>query len=498
MSIRKRPIDPQLRRRAVSVLSAGALAIAPGLLLPSPAPATQHRLTVQSSDVTPAAPGEASVAPPGESTGQPAPNSERRAGRSGRCQLQIEVAPSPLTAGESATAVGSLTCPSPGDASEQTVTIYQRSTGTPGFGVAGTTTTEASGAFRFTTEPLLANSTFYARTQGARSERRAVKVTALVTISGPPESTQLTQLSLAGRRSDASALASNTLTFTGTVSPDDVGGRVVLQRESATDSEDWRRIGLGEVGADGDYSISHTFLRAGTATVRVVVHARGLLPVASEPLTYVIAPRQNPRLTISASAEQLSYGQSVTLSGTATAAANQSLTLLARTAESAFAPVATVTTAGNGSYEFPAQAPLRSTMYKVAGAGTSSTAAFETVKPLLSAQVSSTSVQTGEPLTFSGTITPAHAGQVVYLQRQNPSGLSFHTVDVGTVSAGGAYSIEHTVSGGGTQVFRIKVPGDSGDPAVASEPFKIQVAPAATAPLEPQAPGAGSVVPGES
>ncbi len=457
MSIRTRPTDPRSRRRAACVLSAGALAIAPGLLLPSAAPARQHR--------------------------------------EGRCQIQIEVAPSPLTAGESATAVGSLTCPTPADASGQTVTIYQRTTGTPGFSAVGTTTTEASGAFRFTTEPLIADSTFYAAAQGARSGRRAVKVTALVTISGPPAAAQLL---FAGRRSDASALASNTLTFTGSVSPNAAGGMVVLQRESATVSENWRRIGLGEVGADGEYSISHAFLRAGTATVRVVVHARGLLPVASEPLTYVIAPRQNPRLTIGASAEPLAYGQSVTLSGTTAAAADQPLTLLARTADSAFSPVATVTTDGSGGYRFPAQSPLRSTVYKVTGAGTSSTTAFEPVTPLLSAQVSATSAQSGEPLTFSGTITPVHAGQVVFLQRQNPSGLGFHTVEEGTVSAGGTYSIEHTVSGGGTQVFRVKVAGDSEAPAVASELFKVQVTPAGAATLEPQAPALVSVAPGES
>ncbi|MGO9321407.1 MAG: hypothetical protein ACLQBY_11490 [Solirubrobacteraceae bacterium] len=419
----KRTIGLRPLRRAAHLLGAAALTIGPGLLLPSSATARQHRLTVQSSDSSTASPGEAGTTPPseagtsapGESTGYPSRAGERRAERRDRCHVEATVAPGRLTAGESATVVGSLTCAIPADAAEQTVTIYQRATGTPGISAVGTTTTGASGAFRFTTGAVEADSAFYASSQGARSRRSEVRVTPLVTISGPAESTQLAAVS---RRSDAGSPA-NTLTFAGTVSPDDVGGRVVLQRESATVSENWRRIGLGEVGADGKYSISHTFSKAGTATVRVVVRVPGLLAAASEPLTYVIAPRQGA-------------------------------------------------------------APL-----------------LEAVKPLLTAEVSSTGVQTGQPLTFSGTIAPAHTGQVVYLERQNPSGIGFHAVDIGAVSAAGTYSIEHTVSGAGTQVFRIKIPGGPGDEAVASELFKIQVTPASAASLEPEAPGAGSTLPEE-
>jgi hypothetical protein len=406
-SAHTRHLDRGLRYAAFLLLAA-TLSVGQGLLAPASAPAMRRPAT------QPAAGEEPGVTPPSEPSRQSA-REERRAMRHGRCRVAMSLAPSHLTAGEAATVIGSVTCSIAAEASEQTVTVYRRASGTQGFVVAGTTTTEASGAFGLTTEPVNANSVFYASAQDARSKRAIVRVTPLVTISGPPEDTQLA----AASRSDASARAADTLTFTGTVSPDDAGATVVLQRESAIVSENWHRIGLGLLGANGAYSISHTFAAAGSATVRVVVRGNGLRAVASEPLTYEIAPRNNPRLTT------------------------------------------------------------------------------DTVKPLLTAQVSANSVQAGQRLTFSGTLTPAHAGQPVYLQRQDVSGIGFHVVDVGTLTAGGTYSLEHTVTGAGTQVFRIKVPGGPEGQTVASEPLKIQVTPAVADPLEPEVP-AGPTPTGDS
>ncbi|HEV3035177.1 MAG TPA: hypothetical protein VGX72_10335 [Solirubrobacteraceae bacterium] len=407
MSARTRHLDRGLRYTACLLLAA-TLSVGQGLLSPASAPA-MRRPALQ-----PPTGEEPGVTAPGEPSRESA-REERRAMRHGRCHVEMSLTPSRLTAGESATVAGSVTCADSTEASEQTVTVYQRTTATQGFIVAGTTSTEASGAFRLTTEAVDANSVFYASAQDARSKRATVRVTPLVTISGPPEETQLA----AASRSDTSARAADTLTFTGIVSPEDAGATVVLQRESATVSENWRRIGLGHVGADGAYSISHTFARAGSATVRVVVRGNGLPAVASEPLTYEVAPRQSRRLTVDA------------------------------------------------------------------------------VKPLLTAQVSATSIQAGQRLTFSGTVTPAHAGQPVYLERQNVSGIGFHVVDVTTLTASGSYSLEHAVSGAGAQVFRIKVPGDHERQSVASELLKIQVTPAAADPLEPEAP-AGSALTSKS
>jgi hypothetical protein len=408
----------------------------------------------------------------------------RQRGAASACQITLSVASARLTAGEPATLIGSLSCPLPGEAAEQAVTIDQHLAGTPGFTVVGTATTEAEGAFQLTTAALEVNSVFYASWQRVRSGREAVKLAPAVTISGPAAATQLPH---AARRASADPQES-TVTFAGTVGPVPAGTPVSLQRESATATEDWRRIGAGEVQADGSYSIPHSFAVAGPATVRVVVHARGQLAAASEPLTYEVAQRQNPRLTIASSARPLPYGHTLTISGVAAGAANEPLTLFARARGGAFAAIATTDTDTEGKYEFPAQSPTTSTSYRVRGAHVASTAIFEGVAPELSAQVSSSAVDAGQTLTFSGTVTPGHTGQTVYLERQNPSGVGFHVLATTTLDEASRFSFAHRVFGAGKQVFRVKVPRDAETQAVASELLAVQVQPAPASSLEPEAP----------
>ncbi len=402
------------------------------------------------------------------------------------CELSLSVASARLIAGESATLIGTLSCPLAGEAAEQTVTIDQRVAGTPGFSAIGSATTEASGAFQLTTGALEDNSVFYADVQGVRSNRQAVKVAPAVTIGGPPPTTQLPR---AARHASVSDAESDTVTFAGNVGPVPAGTRLILQRESASAGEDWRRIGLGEVQADGSYSIPHTFSVGGPATVRVVVRARGQLAAASEPLTYEVAPRQNPRLTIAASARPLLYGHALTISGVAAGAADEPITLFARTRGGAFAAVAAVTSDAEGKYEFPAQTPLASTSYRVRGAHVTSTTIFEGIAPQLTAAVSSSTIDAGQTLTFSGTVTPGHAGQTIYLERQNPSGVGFHVVATTTLDEASDFSIAHKVFGSGKQVFRVKVPRDAEMQATASELLTVQVEPAPASSLEPEAPG---------
>lgn len=452
-----------LRRRSWPLwpLGVAALAVGPGLLAPS---------------ATLAGPGPGAS----RSFGGPA-SGETRAGREGACSIEIEVAPSQLTAGESATVAGTVACASPSQTSEQTIAIYQHSAGTPGASLVGTATPEASGAFRFTTEALEADSSFYARSQDGRSARSSVEVAPLVTISGPPADTQL---SIVPRRSAAGAGASSTLTFTGTVGPDEAGARVVLQRGSTN-------VATGEVGADGEYSITHTFGIPGTVDVHVLVRAHGrLLAGVSESLTYQIARPQDPQLTVQASACPLVYGQSLTLSGVAAGQGHEPLTLLASAGGGAFTPVATTTSEGDGRYAFAPQSPLTDTWYRVTGPHARSAILLEGVKPLLTAQASSASVPSGEPATFTGTIAPARAGQVVELERQDPDGLGFHVVAVATAGPGGSFSMQRTLSGAGTQTFRIAVPGAAGMQATASEPLEVDVIPAPASALAQQAPGA--------
>ena len=97
-------------------------------------------------------------------------------------------------------------------------------------------------------------------------------------------------------------------------------------------------------------------------------------------------------------------------------------------------------------------------------------------------------------VTFYGTVIPGHPGHVVYLERQNLAGNGYHVVNVGTVSALGTYSIEQFVEGSGSQVYRVRVPGDPENQAVASPPVTIEVTPAPAPALHPVKP---AVLPGE-
>ncbi len=403
---------------------------------------------------------------------------------SGRCRVSIN-APRQIAAGDSVVAFGRLACVRRANAAGQTVRLFEHSFGTPGYTLVQSTTTDAHGFYELTQPGVEVNSAFYVRSHGAQSARRHVRVEAQVTLSGPPEGTQL----LTG--------APNKVTFTGTVNPADAGARVILQRQNALTGNEWHRIDSGLVGPEGDFSIVHTFIVPGDANLRVLALSQGRnVHSLSTVLTYEISQAQNPELTINASSDPISYGQSVTISGVAVGVPSLPVTLLARSArQHGFAPVAEVSTNAGGEYTFPAQSPVNSTFYevktggKVASGAKKSAVLYEGVKDVLTAAVSQSTIQAGQALTFSGTVAPDHTGHIIYLERQNASGGGFHVVEVATVGAGSAYSITHTVYDPGTRIFRVRIPGGPENGGAVSAPFTIQVTPAPASALTPEAPG---------
>ena len=134
------------------------------------------------------------------------------------------------------------------------------------------------------------------------------------------------------------------------------------------------------------------------------------------------------------------------------------------------------------------QTPLRNTAYRVISGGpVTSAVLFEGVKYILTDGISSSTVQSGQPLTIAGTVTPGNIGKVVYLERRNSFGMGYHVADVTTVGDGGTYSLPHFLFGTGPETFRVKVPGDPDNQAVASAPFTVEVTPAPPASLKPAA-----------
>ena len=417
------------------------------------------------------------------------PNSavaKRRPSPNGLCRININVAPRLIEAGETALVFGRLRCAGrPDAAAGRTVRLLQRTAGTGEFHIVQTTTTDARGFYELS-QAVEYNSVIYVRSRGAASGLRGIKVLAHVSLVGPPDGSQL----LTGQ--------ANKVTFSGTVSPQDAGARVVLQRQNADTGDEWHRIGKGVVGAGGSYAITHTFVVPGDANIRVLVRSqRRNAPSPSEVLTYEISQAQNPQLTISASADPITFGQQVTISGTAPGAPSTPVTLLAHIAKQrGFVTVSQAKTDAAGNYTFPAQAPATNTFYRVRASGRQSAVLYEGVRDLLTAQVSASTIEAGQTLTFSGAVAPNHTGHVIYLQRQDRASGDFHVAQVAFVGPGSNYSIVHAVFDAGTRVFRVKIPGGPENAGAVSAPFTIHVTPAPASALKPEAPG-NSTLPAE-
>lgn len=413
----------------------------------------------------------------------------RHGSHAGICRVSLNVAPRLITTGESVLAYGQGSCAS-GTEAGQTVTVYQHSAGSGGFTVAGTTTTGSHGFYQLTTPALTSNSVFYAAIAGAQSRHRAVRVAAQVTLVGPPESKQLFEGIHTGRR--------NAVTFTGTVSPDDAGAEVFLQRQNAIHGNEWHRIGRTVVNSSGGFAITHVFVAPGASDIRVLVRSnRRNIASPSNVLSYAISQAQNPSLTILSSADPISYGGSVVISGTVPGEPNTTLTLLGHSAHNPYATIATTTTDSEGKYSFAPQSPLVSTFYRVQGGGRSSAVLYQGVKYVLTAAPSATTVQSGQPLTFTGTVTPARGGHAIYLERQNVAGTGFHVAAVGTVGADGSYSITRIFYAPGTDVLRVKIPGDPENGGTASGAFSIPVTPLPSSSKLGPEPQGNSSLPGQ-
>lgn len=411
------------------------------------------------------------------------------------CRVSIQTSAPRIVAGEAVTVFGKVTCPQSGEgasassaAGGQQLTVEQmtRNRGASvarAFAAAGSVTTEADGSYQLPAVTLQSNTVFRVRL-GRHGAHTGVHVAPLVTLNAPTPQAPAAQPSSAGGHTHLARNAK--LVFTGTVSPAAPGARVALQVSYPADGEQWHTIAFGRV-SEGSFSIVHGLRIPGEAKLRVLAHPKGAnSPGASEAVAYTVPEPQNPQLTIQASANPIVAGQTVTISGVAASGAGQAVTLLARTKGGSYAPVATSTTEEGGAYTFAAQAPLQSTYYEVSEAATRSVALFVGVKYALTLNPPPGSLATGETLTVSGSVAPAHAGASVLLERGGPSGLGFHPIAASTVAADGTFALTHVFENATAAKLRVRVANDAQNLGSASAPFELTVSAGPAATLAPE------------
>jgi hypothetical protein len=147
--------------------------------------------------------------------------------------------------------------------------------------------------------------------------------------------------------------------------------------------------------------------------------------------------------------------------------------------------VAQTTTDGKGAYSFAPLAPSENTSYRVDAGRIHSIVLRERVAPAIKLAQPAAGVPAGQPLTLTGSVTPATAARSVYLEREGTAGLTFHPIAVASVASDGSFSIAHVFLSPGAATLRVAVPDTGTYAAGLGEPFGVQVtaaAPGAAAP----------------
>jgi hypothetical protein len=391
--------------------------------------------------------------------------------------LTINATPNPIQAGQSVLIYGQLnTAQNAG----RTIVLYHHINGThTRFSVIGHTTTDAHGYYSFTRAAgvVETNRQWFTRLAGhpaVHSRTVSEKVSALVSIAAAA----------------TNGTTRHPLSFTGHVTPNHTGNRVLLQEQ--TGGDDWATIASKRVGPGSNYSISHAWQTAGSHVVRVTLPS-DLRNLAghSDAVDVTIQQTENPSFTINAASSHIVFGSSDTVTGTLYAKGsstapqpNTVIVLCSGRSVSTEVCGTAGSTDANGNYSFSVT-PVRNQWYQVR---TVLAPKRRTSNLFIGVQDAITLVDSGphtvgQADTFGGTVVPA-AGQFVLLQRKGEDG-DWHDVSTGRVHGDGSYSISHKFGTPGTKVFRTRVLGDGVTEGAASAPVTVSVAPAPVATLAP-------------
>jgi hypothetical protein len=100
---------------------------------------------------------------------------------------------------------------------------------------------------------------------------------------------------------------------------------------------------------------------------------------------------------------------------------------------------------------------------------------FIGVAAALTAKASTTSINQGQSVTFTGSVVPDKTGHVIYLQLENAAGTAWHIIGATTVGSNSSYTLTQAFFEPGTDVVRVKIPGGPDNQGAVSSPFTITV-----------------------
>jgi hypothetical protein len=395
--------------------------------------------------------------------------------------LTINAAPNPIIAGEPVLVYGQLNA---GPVAGQSILLYHHVNGThQRFTLIGHTTTDAHGFYAFQRPDGLVTTNrqwFVREASGQHVHSRTVfeHVAALVSLSA----------------SSTNADTGTPIVFSGQVTPAvHAGERVYLQVQRGG-GDNWRTINSARLDGASKYTIAYRWRVPGARDVRVVFRGDFRnIRAESDPVTVTIQQKQIADFTINSSDPVIPEGSMATISGvlyqpaTATPEPSTSVTLWGRVAgQRHFTAIETTTTGADGSYSFN-EKPVQNTVYQARttfGPHRHSAALFEGVRDVLTFSANPVSVSSGQPVTFSGSVTPDKAGDVVYLQRLGTDG-DWHTVGVSVVRHDSTFRFVRAFGAAGTKTFRARIPGDPQNIGGASSPVTVTVAVPPVASLPP-------------
>jgi len=385
-------------------------------------------------------------------------------------QVSITAVPNPIHAGDPMVIVGHL---SGSPNANQKVNLFHHLPGQNGFSFVEQKRTDSNGNYVFTRKAgvVMTNRQWFVRSDGAQSRTVKERVHSLVTLSASP----------------TNAKSNQPVVFTGHVTPNHRGDRVYLQRQVGRDGDDWRTIANASDRLDrnSNYRIVRRFRVPDPDgfTVRAVIRRdERNLAGASRPVDLTVQQNQNPKFTINASADPISFGQSVTLSGNLAAPNNalRVVVLYAHQHNQGYHSVATTTTDPSGNYSFT-RMPAHNTVYQVRTVNQHRRTAqvFEAVRDVIGPlTVTPSDPKVGEVVSIKGSVAPDKAGHRIELQKLGRDG-DYRTIEQVRVQRGSTFEFLIRFGVPGAKKLRVHISGGPVNWGANSAPVTVNVSPGA-------------------